>query len=126
MITFASGLEKNLWKDMKRKLGRRKFPKAEYETEKLKYVLVKNYIPDFVLTKRDGKKIYIEVKGYLRPADRTKMKAVKQLDPDLDIRIVFAKDNKIYKNSKTLYSDWAKKNNFPYSIGEIPRSWLNS
>ena len=95
----------------------------EYEIGRLHYVLRKYYIPDFILTLPNGRKIYIEVKGYLRPTDRTKMVAVKKGNPDLDIRFLFDKDNKMSKNSKTTYSTWATKNGFPYAIGSIPKEW---
>lgn len=121
-----NSLETRIWNSIKRAKGRRKYPIMEFESEKLKYILIKNYLPDFVLTRKNGKKTYIEVKGYLRPSDRTKMKAVKLLDPTLDIRFVFARDNKINKNSRTRYSDWARKNGFPYAVGEIPKTWLEN
>ena len=121
---FRSKLEETIWKRAKKRIGRRKFPKLEYETETIPYVLVKKYKPDYVLRFRDGSIRYIEVKGYLRPGDRTKMAAVKKLNPDLDIRLVFAADNKLNKSSNTKYSDWAKKNGFMYAVGEIPPNWF--
>jgi hypothetical protein len=96
-----------------------------YESEALKYVLYKTYTPDFVFTRKDGTKLYIEVKGYLRPEDRTKMIAVKALNPDLDIRFFFPVDNKLRKGSKSRYSDWCQKHGFPYAIGRIPKNWFS-
>jgi predicted nuclease of restriction endonuclease-like RecB superfamily len=101
--------------------------KLTYENEKIPYTIVshRNYVPDFILTFPDGHKRYIEIKGYLRPEDRVKMKLVKDQHPQMDIRIVFAKDNKMNKNSKTMYSTWAKKVGIPYAIGKIPANWRN-
>lgn len=95
-----------------------------YETSSLPYVLPKKYIPDFQVTTKSGRKFFIEVKGYLRPEDRTKMIAVKFANPDVDIRLLFAKNQKLNKNSKTTYMDWAKKHNFEAAVGKIPKNWL--
>lgn len=93
-----------------------------YETEKFPYVLERRYIPDWVIERPDGSKTYIETKGYLRPTDRTKLVAVMRNNPGLDLRILFASDNKI-NGSKMRYSDWAKKNNIPFAIGKVPKKW---
>ena len=92
--------------------------KYAYETEKLPYVIHGNYIPDFIINTKDGRKIYVEAKGHFRPEHKVKMRAVKTYHPDLDIRIVFYGFSK--KNSK-----WALKYGFPYSVGCIPEDWLN-
>lgn len=123
---MKSQLERDQWKALTRKLKRTKV-RATYETKRIPYTVVihRNYIPDFVLEFPDGHERIIEIKGYLRPEDRQKMRFVKQQHPDLDLRIVFAKDNKMNSKSKTLYSTWAKKLGIPYSIGSIPQGWLN-
>lgn len=96
-----------------------------YETEKLNYVLAKRYTPDIIISFKDGRKLYIECKGWFRPEDRTKMAAVKQANPELDIRFVFPRDNKLNKNTETLYSAWCTKHGFPYAIGTaVPKEWL--
>ena len=94
-----------------------------YETHTLDYVLSRRYKPDFVVIRRNGGPLFLEVKGYLRPTDRTKMVAVKKAHPDADIRFVFAKNQKI-NGSKMMYSDWCKKYGFPYCFGKIPKRWL--
>lgn len=101
--------------------------KFEYESEKLPYTSVEHhkYIPDFIVSKSDGTKIYLEVKGYLRPNDRKKMLFVKEQHPDKDIRFVFRYNNKINPKSKTRYSDWCEKHGFQYSLkGVVPEEWL--
>ncbi len=99
---------------------------VEYETEKLKYTIQKEYIPDFIITFEDGTKMYIETKGYFQYPDREKMVAVKEANPDLDIRMVFFSDrpSSLGKNVKMKPSEWAIKYGFPFAIGEIPKEWL--
>ena len=101
--------------------------KIEYESEKLPYTVTEShkYIPDFIVTTKSGRKLYLEVKGYFRPADRKKMLLVRDQHPDKDIRLVFKYNNKINPKSKTRYSDWAEKNGFMYTLkGVIPEEWF--
>lgn len=96
-----------------------------YETEKLKYTVERSYKPDIIITMNTGRKIYIECKGWFRPEDRSKMLAVKRANPTLDIRFIFPRNNKLNKNTTTLYSDWCDKNGFLYHVGtEVPKDWL--
>ena len=100
-----------------------------YETEKLKYTVperLATYTPDFILTKSNGDKMYIETKGRFTTADRKKMKLVKDANPELDIRLLFqTPNNKITKGSKTTYADWADKNGYKWAAKEIPTEWLS-
>lgn len=97
----------------------------DYESEKLQYL--SDYNPDFIITRKDKSKLYIEFKGYLKPADRSKMIKVKRLNPDADIRIVFQRaQNKLNKNSQTRYWQWAEKNGFPWSELTVPYTWLDA
>lgn len=92
--------------------------KVSYETERLPYTLACNYIPDFIIVLKSGKKIYIETKGHLRVEDKRKLVAVKKQYENIDLRIVFYSQNK--KNSK-----WANKHGFKYAIGSVPTEWLD-
>lgn len=124
--SVRSGLEERVRKD----LDERKI-KYEYETLKLPYikkicphcgeVLQKgNYVPDFIIGN-----LIVEVKGRFTAEDRKKHKAVREMNPDRDIRILFQRDQKIAKNSKTKYSDWCLKNSIVFAFGEnIPDSWI--
>ena len=87
-----------------------------YESERIAYILARHYIPDFIIYTPHGR-IYIECKGYLRPEDRSKLSAVKRLNPKLDIRILFyeARDKQI---------KWAERVGFRYAVGTIPDEWL--
>jgi predicted nuclease of restriction endonuclease-like RecB superfamily len=89
----------------------------QYESIKIPYILARHYIPDFVIDTPTGK-VYVECKGYLRPEHKAKMVAVKKLNPEMDIRILFyAKKAKDIK--------WAERHGFVYAIDVIPKEWLD-
>jgi len=95
-----------------------------YETEKISYVIDHKYCPDFILEKKDGTTMIIEVKGFLDSSDRRKMLAVKKQNPDLDIRFIFGdSQKKIIKGSKTTYAIWSKKNGFKFADKSLPSEW---
>lgn len=89
----------------------------KYESEKIAYILARHYIPDFIIDTPLGK-IYIETKGYFRPEDKAKLRAVKKLNPQIDLRIVFyaLKEQNI---------KWCNRHGFKYAIEKIPREWLD-
>lgn len=101
--------------DIKRLLRKSK-SRFSYESERIPYVIAGHYIPDFIVTTPTGK-LYLELKGYLRPEHKRKMVAVKKQHPEKDIRIVF------YAHKKE-YIRWAEKHGFRWSIGTIPCEWL--
>jgi len=94
----------------------------EYEPTKVPYQIMHHYSPDFLLP--NG--VYLETKGYWDAADRRKMKAVKEQNPDLDVRMVFqAPFNTISKKSKTTYAKWCEKHKIPWTAWHnIPMEWL--
>lgn len=105
--------------------------KFEYETEKLPYTITANYIPDFIITTKSKRKIYVETKGNGRSFDgasRRKLIAVKEQHPDLDIRILFWSDGKFGATRKDgtrqTQMGWAEKNGFKAAVREIPNAWL--
>jgi predicted nuclease of restriction endonuclease-like RecB superfamily len=89
----------------------------EYESERIPYILARNYIPDFVVATPTGR-VYIEAKGYLRPEHKAKLVAVKKQHPEKDIRIVFYAPNKKYEA-------WAIRHGFRYAFSTIPKDWIN-
>lgn len=117
-------LEVRILKELNHLKRGTKWKNLSYEDEYLPYITEHSYIPDFILTRSDGTKLYIEVKGWLRKDDQKKLIAVKKYNPDIDIRIVFDKDNKLSARHKMRYSGWAIKYKFPYAIGGIPKEWL--
>ena len=116
-MAFRSRLEEKV-ADLLVELG----VKYEYETTKVDYVIQHVYTPDFVLP--NG--VVLECKGYWDSDDRRKIKAVKELNPDLDLRMVFQSPyNKISKKSKTTYAKYCDKLGIPWSSWvNIPLSWL--
>jgi hypothetical protein len=94
----------------------------EYEPTNVPYQIMHHYSPDFLLN--NG--VYLETKGYWDAADRRKMKAVKEQNPDLDIRMVFqAPFNTISKKSKTTYAKYCERIKIPWtSWHNIPIEWL--
>ena len=94
----------------------------EYESKRVPYTIQHHYCPDFILPNH----VLLETKGYWDAADRRKIKAVKQDNPDLDLRMVFqAPFNKISKKSKTTYAQWCDKHDIPWtSFHNIPIEWL--
>ncbi len=81
----------------------------------------RTYTPDFFLP--NG--IVVEAKGKMTAPVRKKMLAVKASWPDLDLRLLFMRDNKIHKNSTTRYTEWATKHGFPNSVEPIPQEWVD-
>ena len=96
----------------------------EYETVNLHYEVSeqRKYTPDVILP--NG--IILELKGRFTTADRKKMLLVIAQHPDKDIRMVFQRHtNKLFKGSKTTYSNWCDKNNIKWAAKMIPVDWIN-
>lgn len=95
----------------------------QYEPFKVKYQLDCSYTPDFVFYNN----VIIEAKGFLKPADRRKMIAVKQQNPELDIRFIFQRDNPLSKGSKHTYCSWAEKHGFKACVWpNVPPDWFDN
>jgi len=126
--TCRSNFEFQTWKALTHQLP--KGATLEYESEKLPYVIESTYTPDFIITKRDGTKIYIEAKGLGRMGGfdddaRRKMSIIKETYPHLDIRIIFQKDGPLRKGMKMRASDWAQKYNYQCAFAEVPKEWFD-
>jgi hypothetical protein len=94
-----------------------------YEPEKFSYT--RDYRPDFRLTTRRGKTIYIECKGYFRVEDRTKILAVKRSHPDIDLRMLFLNAHQQIPGGKSTSAEWFETHNIPWAQGtSVPLSWL--
>lgn len=95
-----------------------------YEKTKISYVepaVERTYTPDFQLRGRDW---WLECKGVLTYIERKKLLDIRASNPDKEIRLLFQRDNVIYRGSKTRYTDWAKANGFKCAVGEVPQEWL--
>ena len=113
---FRSRLEENIAKHLE-SVG----AKFEYETIRLPYIRKCAYTPDFILW--NG--VVVEAKGWFRSSDRSKLALVKKASPWVDIRLVFQRaTNRLNKNTKTTYAEWATKNGFPFAEGRVPEAWL--
>ena len=118
-MKFRSGLEEQIAKNFS-KQG----ISYEYESTKVHYQLKCIYTPDFMIPSTG---IHLEAKGYFSSKDRRKMLAVKECNPELDIRMVFQRPfKKLYKGSKSTYAMWCEKHGIPWtSFNNIPKEWIN-
>ena len=93
-----------------------------YEAEIISYLQPKDYLPDFTFKYKDNK-VYVEVKGFFRPGDAAKYKAIHTTITEMgyDFVFVFANpDAPVRKGSKTTYGKWADKNGIRwYGINNI-------
>ena len=100
--------------------------KYDYEPTVLLYEVparMHKYTPDVVLD--NG--IIVELKGKFTAADRKKMVLVIEQNPDLDIRMLFMRNNTLTKISKTRYTDWCDKRGIKCAVGrEIPKEWIDA
>jgi hypothetical protein len=93
----------------------------QYESEKFRYVLHKKYTPDF----RVGN-VYIEVKGWWPPAERTKFLAVMLSNPGLPIFVALQRPfATLNKKSKTTIAEWCQKHGIAWSPIPIPSDFLD-
>ena len=102
----------------------------KYESERFPYIVPEskhNYTPDFEVRTEIGTVIWIESKGNFTASDRKKMKLVVEQNPDRDIRLLFMRNNKIQRNSKTTYGSWCDKHGIKWAVsstGNVPESWI--
>lgn len=79
------------------------------------------YTPDFYIPSRN---IFIETKGRFTAADRRKMLSVIQDNPDDTFKMLFMRDNRIHKRSKTTYTEWCAANGVDCAVQEPKKEWL--
>jgi hypothetical protein len=117
MTKTRSGFEAKVLKQLDE--ARRKY---YYEGVRIKYSIDNlKYIPDLVLDSN----IIVELKGYFRREAQTKMRAVREANPHLDIRFVFQKaDSKIQGSKKMTCAMWADKYGFKWAEGSVPDDWF--
>lgn len=96
-----------------------------YETEKFPYVLHRKYTPDFKVETRWGS-IFVEVKGWWPPAERTKFLAVITANPGLPIFVALQRPHMtLTKQSKTTYAMWCNKHGIAWCPTPIPPEFMN-
>lgn len=52
---------------------------------------VRSYLPDFRVTESDGRRYYVEVKGWMDAKSKTKLARMRKYYPDVELRVVDAK-----------------------------------
>jgi hypothetical protein len=79
------------------------------------------FTPDFFFPKWT-----IEAKGKFTARDRKRVLALlgSPCTRTRNFGMLFMRDNKISKSSKTRYSDWCEKNRIPYAFGWFKKEWL--
>ena len=112
--------------------------KFEYETIQLRYTepvrsgeclecgagdVVKHrlYTPDFYFPETG---IIVETKGKFDAPGRSIIQNVLDSHPDIDLRIVFQRDNYLTKKKKMKYSRWCELRDIQYAVGNIPIEWF--
>ena len=125
---YKSAGEKLLAVDLTERLSTKEIESFGYETEPMKYTQPakeRTYNPDFIIIRSNGTKLYVEVKGLFDYIEREKFLNILNSNPEKDIRILFSRDNKITKNSKTRYSDWCRAKGIKYAVKTLPEEWLS-
>lgn len=82
------------------------------------------YIPDFYIP---SGKFFIEVKGRLTRRDRGKMKDIHTQHPNVDIRMLFSKNNKLERNINKRYVEWCEEIGYTHiAVGYVPpKEWFS-
>jgi hypothetical protein len=92
----------------------------QYEPEKFGYVLHRQYRPDFKVGD-----VYVEVKGWWPPAERTKFLAVIMNNPGLPIFVALQRPfMTLSKQSKTTYAQWCTKHGVAWCPIPIPPDFI--
>jgi len=104
--------------------------KFDYEKEHLVWLepeKLRKYKPDYFIERDDRTLLIVEAKGRWTADDRKKMCCVTEQNPDLDIRILFERDNTLSKNPKSMrYTEWCAKKGITCAVGrKIPEEWLD-
>ena len=93
----------------------------EYETERIEYTIDKIYVPDFIPRAKKNK-VIIEVKGFFRPGDLQKYKAIRDcLNSSRRLIFIFANPDKpVRRGAQLTMGQWATKEGFSwYSVEEV-------
>ena len=96
----------------------------EYEPESFEVDVPIRYVPDFRLSSKNGKEIYIECKGYFDDQDRKKVLNFTKQYPEILYHIVFQRNNPLRKGSNFRYLDWCEKNGISASVGTLPEDLM--
>ena len=102
----------------------------EYEKEHIIWIepeKVRKYNPDYFVYRRDGSLIVVEAKGRWTAEDRKKICFVTEQNPDLDLRMLFERDNTLSKSPKSKkYTEWCAMKGIKCAVGRaVPQRWLD-
>lgn len=82
----------------------------DFECETFWFLEIKrgtrSYLPDFMVTLNDGTIEYHEVKGYMDPKSKTKIKRMAKYYPEITLKIIDAKWFKANKNLALIIKGW--------------------
>lgn len=91
-----------------------------FEGLKVSYTTFSTYKPDILL--ENG--VVVEIKTFLPYDEQRKLRDVKASNPELDLRLLFEKPDKVLPNSKLTHAQWADKYGFKWAAGLIPLEWI--
>jgi hypothetical protein len=82
------------------------------------------YTPDFYFPNTG---VYMEAKGKFDARARVIAVAMKEQHPSIDYRILLQRDNWMTSTKAQRYSDWLKKKQIPYAVGQYPpMDWVTN
>lgn len=91
-----------------------------YEVERFNYVLHRKYTPDFKVGQ-----VFIEVKGWWPPAERSKFLSVIVCNPGLPIFVALQRPYMtLSKKSKTTLAEWCTKHGIAWCPIPIPPEFM--
>ena len=99
----------------------------DWERAKGPFHVLHKYTPDFIIEKRDGGTMVVEVKGQFAGPDRQKIRQVKKyyIDNGMDFRMVFDRSkSKFSKDNAKTYGEFCQQLGIPYADKAIPQEWL--
>lgn len=89
------------------------------QCDSTKVVSWHEYTPDFFLPSG----IIVEAKGKWTSGHRTTILRMCEQHPELDLRMVFMRDNWLTKKKVRKYSGYCEQKGIPYAVGSIPYVW---
>ena len=81
------------------------------------------YTPDFYFPEYG---IIVETKGKFDAPGRGIIENVLNSSDNIDLRMVFMRDNYLTKRKSMKYSRWCEIRGIPYAVGDIPLEWFET
>ena len=110
---FASSWEANVARHLNLLKSLRQIVDWKYEPDTFWFEKIKrgvrSYTPDFRVWEPDGTDHYIEVKGWMDPKSKTKLRRMKKYHPTIRIRVIGEKEYRVLcKTSSPLIPEWER------------------